>query len=237
VLAVGSVDENENYSSFSSTGPSSDGRVKPNVAAMGEGTTTITTSGGTQTGSGTSFAAPLIAGLAACLWQAHPNAGSMEVFNAIQQSASQYSNPDDLLGYGIPNFMAAHYILAGIPVTNDEDGDGVPDVDDECLLTPFSAVVDIDGCPVEFELNSFLQGLENPFGSSSSYLYYAASDAQLEIAFFDVSGKKVAEREVALVSGAYNRISLVGLQDLAQGMYVVKVSSAGQPESRRLVKY
>jgi len=237
VLAVGSVDENENYSSFSSTGPSSDGRVKPNVAAMGEGTTTITTSGGTQTGSGTSFAAPLIAGLAACLWQAHPNAGSMEVFNAIQQSASQYSNPDDLLGYGIPNFMAAHYILAGIPVTNDEDGDGVPDVDDECLLTPFSAVVDIDGCPVEFELNSFLQGLENPFGSSSSYLYYAASDAQLEIAFFDVSGKKVAEHQVALVSGAYNRISLVGLQDLAQGMYVVKVSSAGQTESRRLVKY
>jgi hypothetical protein len=204
---------------------------------MGEGTTTITTSGGTQTGSGTSFAAPLIAGLAACLWQAHPNAGSMEVFNAIQQSASQYSNPDDLLGYGIPNFMAAHYILAGVPVTNDEDGDGVPDVDDECLLTPFSAVVDIDGCPVEFELNAFLQGLENPFGSSSAYLYYAASDAQLEIAFFDVSGKKVTEGEVALVGGAYNRISLAGLQDLAQGMYVVKVSSAGQTESRRLVKY
>jgi subtilisin family serine protease len=237
VLAVGSVDDSENYSSFSSTGPSSDGQIKPNVAAMGGGTTTITTFGGTQTGSGTSFAAPLIAGLAACLWQAHPNAASMDVFNAIQQSSSQYSNPDDLLGYGIPNFMTAHYILAGLPATNDEDGDGVPDEDDKCLLTPFPVIVGTDGCPVNFELNSFLEAMENPFGSSLSYLYYSESDERLEVSFFDILGKKVAEREITLVGEAYNTIVLAGLDDLSQGLYIVKIKSGEKRGSRKLIKY
>lgn len=237
VLAVGSVDDSENYSSFSSTGPSSDGQIKPNVAAMGGGTTTITTFGGTQTGSGTSFAAPLIAGLAACLWQAHPNAASMDVFNAIQQSSSQYSNPDNLLGYGIPNFMTAHYILAGLPVTNDEDGDGVPDVDDKCLLTPFPVIVGTDGCPLNFELNSFLAAMENPFGSSLSYLYYSESDERLEVSFFDILGEKVAEREITLVGEAYNTIVLAGLDDLSQGLYIVKIKSGEKRGSRKLIKY
>ena len=236
VLAVGSVDVLKNYSSFSSTGPSFDGRVKPNVVAMGGATTTITTTGGTQTGNGTSFSAPLISGMAACLWQAHPSASSMEIYNAIQQSAHQYNAPDDFLGYGIPNFMNAHYILDGKSVTDDEDADGVPDVEDKCLLTPFPAVVDGDGCPLSFEIDGFLNSLENPIGNSFSYLYYTETDGLLELALLDLSGKKVAETAIVLVAEAYNTISMTGMGSLAQGLYVLRLSNGGKSGSRKLMK-
>ena len=236
VLAVGSVDAGENYSSFSSTGPSFDGRVKPNVSAMGGGTTIVTLSGGTQTGSGTSFAAPLISGMAACLWQANPTATSMEIFNAIEQSAHQYLSPDDLMGHGIPNFMTAHYILGGIPATNDEDGDGVADVDDKCLLTPFPAVVDLDGCPIGFEINAFLDALENPLGNSFSYFYFSGSDDLLKLALYDLNGRKVSENTVSLSEGGFHLISMNGLEHLSQGLYVIELRNSTTQGSRILMK-
>lgn len=64
----------------------------------------------------------------------------MDIFNTIQQSAHQYNIPDDFEGYGIPNFMAAHYILEGIPFTNDEDGDGEANI---IKLGPTSLFPDI----------------------------------------------------------------------------------------------
>lgn len=112
VLAVGAVDSLKNCAGFSSRGPSSDGRVKPNVAAMGQDVYVAMPSGGIGKGSGTSFSSPLIAGLAACLWQANPGSTNMQLFNAIQQSASQFANPDSLLGYGIPDFCFADILLS-----------------------------------------------------------------------------------------------------------------------------
>lgn len=111
VLAVGAVDANGLYAAFSSQGPSFDGRVKPNVAAMGAGSTVISSSGNVTAGNGTSFASPILAGMAACLWQANPSFTSMDLFRAIEESASQYQNPDNFLGYGIPDFAAANIIL------------------------------------------------------------------------------------------------------------------------------
>ncbi len=111
VLAVGAVDANGLYAAFSSQGPSFDGRVKPNVVAMGAGSTVISSSGNVTAGNGTSFASPILAGMAACLWQANPSFTSMDLFRAIEESASQYQNPDNFLGYGIPDFAAANIIL------------------------------------------------------------------------------------------------------------------------------
>jgi len=107
VLAVGAINEFANYVSFSSQGPTSDGRIKPNVAAMGYQTVIQDVSGQVTVGNGTSFSAPVIAGLSACLWQALPNLTNMEIIARIQQSAHQYSNPDNFLGYGIPDFARA----------------------------------------------------------------------------------------------------------------------------------
>jgi subtilisin family serine protease len=112
-LCVAAVDEYGYKAGFSSWGPSSDGQVKPNVAAKGQQTTIANSSGGVSTGNGTSYACPVLAGSAACLWQAHPDKSNMEVFNAIQQSANYYQSPGDSLGYGIPNFIVADLLLGG----------------------------------------------------------------------------------------------------------------------------
>ncbi len=108
ILSVGAVDKYRSYASFSSVGPSSDGRVKPEVAAQGEGTFFATSDGSIAAGNGTSFAAPLVAGLSACLWQKYPDKTNQEVIDHIVQSASQFENPDSLKGYGVPDFEKAY---------------------------------------------------------------------------------------------------------------------------------
>ncbi len=108
VIAVGAVDANLNYVSFSSVGPSPDGRIKPDVAAKGAGTTVATPSNFVGTSNGTSFAAPLITGLVAGLRQAFPDFTGMEIRDILLKSGTQANQPDDLLGYGIPNFERAY---------------------------------------------------------------------------------------------------------------------------------
>jgi len=107
ILAVGAVTATGTLASFSGRGPSSDGRIKPDVVAMGVGTFVQNTGGSFSPGSGTSFASPVITGLTACLWQAVPSLTPNELRRAILMSASQYDAPDTLKGYGIPDFSRA----------------------------------------------------------------------------------------------------------------------------------
>lgn len=113
VLCIGAVDSDGFKVGFSSWGPSSDGDVKPNVAAQGSQVTLSDPAGNIGAGSGTSFSCPILAGSAACLWQAHPDKTNMEIFHAIEASANYYHNPGDSLGYGIPDFMTADLLLGG----------------------------------------------------------------------------------------------------------------------------
>ena len=109
ILCVGAVDRDSVVASFSSRGPCSDGRVKPDVCAVGEGSCIIQPSDGSiQYGNGTSFACPLIAGMAACVWSALPDLNAMEIRRRIICSADRYHNPDADYGYGIPNAWLAY---------------------------------------------------------------------------------------------------------------------------------
>lgn len=112
VLTIGAVDSEGKYASFSSRGPTADGRIKPNVTAMGQQTLVATNSGNVGRSNGTSFSSPVLAGMVACLWQAHPTASMMQVFKAIEKSGDQADQPDAYRGFGIPNFMRAHGILS-----------------------------------------------------------------------------------------------------------------------------
>ncbi|GIV23673.1 MAG: peptidase S8 [Bacteroidia bacterium] len=103
VLAVGAIGSSGQLAPFSSRGPTTDGRIKPDVVALGWGTYVIGLSGQPQQASGTSFSAPLITSLAACLWQAFPTASAQEIRQAILASADRYASPDTLYGYGLPN--------------------------------------------------------------------------------------------------------------------------------------
>jgi hypothetical protein len=124
------VDPGGAVASFSSYGPSSDGRVKPDVAARGVsmplvGATSDSTFYTFQ--SGTSFSTPLVAGAAACLMQGRPTWTARDVANALRLTASHASAPDYRTGYGIVNANAAlHYD----PVT------GVPGLTSLRLLSP-----------------------------------------------------------------------------------------------------
>lgn len=112
ILSVGAVGAQAQHAWFSSYGPSADGRVKPDVAAMGWGTTGIAPDGQSITLlNGTSFSAPLVSGLVACLWQLHPERGASEIMDAVRRTASQNATSDNALGYGIPDMMAAHQLL------------------------------------------------------------------------------------------------------------------------------
>ena len=114
ILAIGAVDINGNYASFSGNGPTFDGRVKPDLAACGAATWLVSPYSNNQPvqGNGTSFSAPLIAGAMACLRQAFPALPSQQLIAAIKASASQFNSPDSLLGFGIPNFAFASMLLS-----------------------------------------------------------------------------------------------------------------------------
>jgi subtilisin family serine protease len=111
VLAVGAVDINGSWAYFSSVGPASGGAIKPNVSARGLSTYLITASGSPGYASGTSFSSPVLAGMGACLLQANPYANAVQLKMAIEQSGNQFSTPDSLLGYGIPDFEKADQYL------------------------------------------------------------------------------------------------------------------------------
>lgn len=117
-LAIGAVNATREYASFSSIGPSSDGRVKPNVCAQGQLAIVAGTLGGVGPSNGTSFSGPIMAGMAACLWQSNPNATNMQVFESIERSAHIYTAPTAQLGYGIPYFPKARVVLSGYNPTN-----------------------------------------------------------------------------------------------------------------------
>jgi subtilisin family serine protease len=107
VLTVGSITEEMQRSTFSSWGYTADGRVKPDVVALGTGCTVINGEGDIAFSSGTSFSTPTVAGLAVCLWQALPELSNIEIMNLIRKNSSHYANPDKESGYGLPDFNKA----------------------------------------------------------------------------------------------------------------------------------
>lgn len=107
VLTIGAVNSSEVRASFSSYGPTSDGRIKPDVMAMGVSAVVATPTGSITTVNGTSLSSPIICGLAACLWQALPQLTNSQLVQLIKQSADRYTNPDNFYGYGIPDFAQA----------------------------------------------------------------------------------------------------------------------------------
>lgn len=108
ILTVGSVTGNSALSSFSSRGNTFDGRIKPDIMAMGSDVRAIGSSGSIIASNGTSFSTPIMAGLSACLWEAFPQLTNMQIIQLIRKTASHWDNPDSSMGYGIADVFKAY---------------------------------------------------------------------------------------------------------------------------------
>lgn len=134
VIATGSVNRCENLSGFSGRGPTSDGRIKPDLMALGEYTSFLPSNGVVRSGNGTSYSCPLISGLVACLMQAAPQATAQEVRQALLETASRADAPNNDFGWGIPSGLKALEQLTGNPFS---PTDGVNPLNgDEFLVYP-----------------------------------------------------------------------------------------------------
>lgn len=105
IITVGAVDPSGVKASFSSFGPTSDGRIKPDLCAQGGPAYVCNT--GCFMGNGTSFATPVLAGGVACLLQYKPYAKPMQIIGALKASANNSVSPNNNVGWGIPNLCTA----------------------------------------------------------------------------------------------------------------------------------
>lgn len=149
VLAVGNVTSSGVRVPSSSTGPSADGRIKPDVAAMGYQTSVIEPSGALGTATGTSLSAPLVTSLVAGVWQRYPNLTNLEIMEAIRKSASLASSPNNLLGYGIPDYVAVVNYLDQVEQENPFDVFPNPIIADSLTIRPFDPI-QVSSCDVEW---------------------------------------------------------------------------------------
>ncbi|SFP88098.1 S8 family serine peptidase [Hymenobacter arizonensis] len=207
IMSVGAVDSLGNHASFSSFGPTSDGRIKPTLMAMGRAAAVLSPNGAAYRGNGTSFACPILAGMAAGFWQANPTLTAQQVITALRNTASQANTPSPALGYGIPNFVTAYNALnpnAPLSSKNNKDLDG-----DALSLFPNPTG---DGA-VTLALPSVLRG------------------KPLRVRVLDARGAVVATQQVAATAS-----STAGLQlgRLAKGNYTCEVSTR---DARRTVKF
>ncbi len=197
ILTVGATDFDGNPAGFSSYGPTADGRIKPDVCAVGIGTIVANpwnnTVGG---GNGTSFSNPTVAGLTACLWQAHPDKTNMEIIRAIQQCSSIHTNPDNHLGYGIPNFELADMMLSGYS-TQDFKSQDLP------ILFP------------------------NPFSENGFDLLIQLDGKEpVSLDIYDMVGRKVYADNIGYSAGLY-RLHIVALASMPAGVYFVRLKNSG----------
>mgnify|MGYP000392138427 CR=1 FL=1 len=147
VLSIGGIDPDSRYHiSFSSFGPTADKRVKPNVCAFGKAL--VASKSGIEVSYGTSFAAPLVTGFAACAMQSRPGIKNMDLFREIEKSATLYPYFDYAHGYGVPQ---AEYFLNNKSVPKENEF--------ECILRDNELLVKVSNIYPEKE-------------GKKNYLYY-----------------------------------------------------------------
>ncbi len=206
IISVGAVDSLRRHAAFSSYGPTADGRIKPTLSAMGVASAVVTATGALVRGNGTSYACPELAGLAAGLWQAHPRLSAQQIIEALTRTASQATAPDNVLGYGIPDFAAADAYAAA-------------------LVPP----VPLGPPPARLQL------YPNPTRTGELRLVLPLDwqNRPLDVRIVDARGA-VVRRQALAPAGAPEVVLSAG--SLAKGTYLCEVSSGGQKQTVRFVQ-
>ncbi len=212
VLTIGAVDSLGNRAGFSSVGPTADGRIKPNIAAQGAASAIIDPNGAISRGNGTSFAGPILAGMAAGFWQANPTLTAQQVRRFLEQSGSQASAPDNLLGYGIPEFRRAYNLAnpgQGLSLPTDAAGRTVP----ELFPNP------VPGAAFGLRLPTHLMGTE------------------LTVQLTDATGRAITEQRLKTTDDSALLTISTGKTPLTPGVYFCRLRAAsGEQHTLRFLK-
>jgi len=204
IVTVGAVDFKEQYAAFSSQGPTADGRVKPTVSALGMATALQDEKGNVTYGNGTSFSSPVIAGMLACLWQAHPQFTNNQIIEVLEKSSNQFVVPDEKLGYGIPNFQIAHDFLSKLEenITNKNNLLIYPN--------PFNDYIDIELLTKIAHENSANEAIS------------------IQISIFNLLGNKLFSQTVESSFNGFNKFRISQLDDFKSGLYIVQIKTNAQ---------
>ena len=208
IVTVGSVNAAGVSSSFSSYGPSSDGRIKPTVASVGQGTFFAALNNQPGSGNGTSLATPILAGLITCLWQAYPEFSAAQIIEAVKRSSSKYAIPDDRIGYGIPNFRLASL-----------------DLDQQRIIKNANAILGTE----------WIKVYPNPFKNNLTILINPKQSGTAVFKLYDASGKLYVNKIVPMQQSQIQFITFTNLQPLAKGVYTLRYSAVLEKGSIRIM--
>jgi serine protease AprX len=208
VLTVGATDIEGRIAAFSSWGPNSAGRIKPDVVSVGIGTTIATLTGEPGTGNGTSFSTPNLAGLIACLWQAFPELSNTAVRNAIQESANQYLRPDGRYGYGLPDMERAYALL--------QEARGV------------NAIV-TRGAP-------WITAFPVPYTDDLTIVFRGQLTGEVALTLVDALGRTIEKQMLSAVVGQWYTIHFASAAGLAAGVYFIRYSDGGRQAVLQVIR-
>jgi subtilisin family serine protease len=212
VLAVGALTSSGIRASYSSVGPTTSNppRFKPDVMAQGSSVWNASSSGTSAygfNGSGTSYACPLAAGVAALVVHARPNATAMQVINALKSTSSNASSPNNLIGWGTLNAVAA---IDAIPPTD---------------------VKEMKLQPGDFALE---QNYPNPFNPTTTISFAVPTSSLVVLKVYNVLGQEVTTLVDGVESAGTHKVSF-DARNLASGVYFCRMRAGEFAASKKLL--
>lgn len=207
VLAVGAVNSSGDRTSFSSMGPTADGRIKPDVMALGSIVVVAGANNSTAytIQNGTSFSCPLVAGAAALLLEANPGSSNLDIIEALRETANNSFSPNNSVGWGIVDASAANDFL--------KNGGVLPTISEDVLI---------------------LQNNPNPFNAATTFRYNVPEPGDVKITVYNILGEKVAIL-LDRFQDAGTRTMTWNAEGLSSGIYIVVVMANGQRATRKMV--
>lgn len=206
VLTIGAIDIDNNIASFSSFGPSADNDLKPNLVSVGWNAQLIAPwDNQIIQGNGTSFSAPMVSGMAACLWQALPSLNNMELKTLLEETASETNQPDTIKGYGYPRIFEAYSSKTGITHQNP------------------------DGIKIQKLYPNPL------FRNTPVYLLLGSNeDTEVEVLLIDITGQ-IVMKQAAFLNAGINLVTLPDGFSIASGIYSIVVQNSTQMSLKKIV--
>jgi serine protease AprX len=209
VYTVGSVDFSGVIAYSSSWGPNSSGQIKPDGVSVGAGAYYVAPDGIVNSGSGTSYSNPNLAGLITCLWQAFPEFIPHDILAAVRQSSNKYNTPDNRYGYGLPDFEKAYTILQNK------------------RLAAYNQLLG----------NDWIRAYPVPFLKSFNLLFKPSITGTANLQLLDVSGKIIMKKSVPVIAGQLQLLDFNLSQPLSTGVYFLRYSDQQESKTLKLLKY